>query len=236
MPFNRRAFLRNVGLDSMAGIQSFVTRKIHAAVLGAPHFYLLGTGGQLWSEVALKDRTVMQSFGFDNANGCIFTLQLTYGGGNGDLTLTKLSLSGNRLGYMLLTGFGHGVSFGAEPVGTSTYLWTEADSAGIEANARGLRIGRFEFVDGTTLDTASSAITKYTLVPGSTVNTCNIDPVYNRLILRYDESGTMKFNVYDRVEQWVRRKGTACTVATFILLPVRPTSIVLARTVAIPTI
>jgi hypothetical protein len=152
----------------------------------------------------------MQSFGFDNANGYIFTLQLTYGGGDGDLTLTKLSLSGANLGYMLLTGFGHGVSMGVEPVGTSTYLWTEVDSVGSGANARGVRIGRFEFVDGATLDTNSASITKYTLVAGSTVNTCNIDPVYSRLILRYDDSGTMKFNIYDLDD--VKTNGASATV------------------------
>ena len=210
MSLNRRAFLRNIGLVGITGIQPFVTRKIFAAVAGTPHFYLPGTGGELWSEVALQDRTVMQSFGFDNTNGFIFTLQLTYRGGDGDLTLTKLDLSGNKLGYMLLTGFGHGVSFGVEPVGTSTYLWTEVDSTGKGANARGVRIGRFEFVDGATLDTASAEITKYTLVPGSTVNTCNIDPVYNRLILRYDDSGTMKFNIYDLDD--VLANGASATV------------------------
>lgn len=210
MSFNRRTFLRNMGVVSIAGIQPLLARKVHASVLSTPHFYLPGSGGELWTEVALEDRTVMQSFGFDNANGYVFTLQVTYGGGDGGLTLTKLSLSGVKLGYMLLTGFGHGVSMGVEPVGDSTYLWTEVDSVGSGSAARGVRIGRFEFVNGATLDTTSSSITKYTLVPGSTVNTCNIDPVYNRLILRYDDSGTMKFNIYDLND--VKTNGASATV------------------------
>jgi hypothetical protein len=137
MSFNRRAFLRNVGLVSMAGIQSVVTRKDTCCSSWDSAFL------SFWNRwpVFVERGCVARSNGhaivrFDNANGCIFTLQLTYGGGDGDLTLTKLSLPGNRLGYMLHTGFGHGVSFGAELVGTSTYLWTEVDSAGTGADAR----------------------------------------------------------------------------------------------------
>jgi hypothetical protein len=47
---------------------------------------------------------------------------------NGDLCVTQLDFAGGQVGHMFLTGFGHGVSIGVEPVGSTSYLWTEVDS------------------------------------------------------------------------------------------------------------
>ncbi len=79
----------------------------------------------------------------------------------GDLCITQLDFAGNYVGYMHLTGFGHGVAFGAQGVGSSTYLWTEVDA---NANGYGARLARFKFTSGTALSNTSSALTKYTPV------------------------------------------------------------------------
>lgn len=93
---------------------------------------------------------------------------------------------------MYLTGFGHGVSFGAQAVGTSTYLWTE-----VEANGYGRRLARFKFTNGTTLPNTSSGLTKFTPVAAATEHTCSIDPVNDRLIVRYHENSAKHIAVYD---------------------------------------
>jgi hypothetical protein len=147
---------------------------------------------ELIREKALHRASVIQSFAIDNVNRHIYAAQLTDAAA-GDLCVTKLDMAGNELGYMYLTGFGHGVQIGVEPAGTSAYLWTETDSV----SERGTKLARFKFVSGTTLDNGSSGLEKHAPVPGSTVNTCTIDPTTNRLILRYSLNGQMMFRVYN---------------------------------------
>ncbi|MFD3540407.1 teichoic acid biosynthesis protein C [Streptomyces sp. NPDC058662] len=144
----------------------------------------------------LRDDTVQQSFAFDTVNRTLFVAQRRNGTAEtaGDLCITQLDLSGNQLGHMYLTGFGHGVSFGAQAVGTSTYLWTEVEANG---NGYGRRLARFKFTNGTTLSNTAAALTKLTPVAAATEHTCSIDPVNNRLIVRYHLSGAKHFAVYD---------------------------------------
>ncbi|WP_410788792.1 hypothetical protein [Kribbella sp. C-35] len=51
----------------------------------------------------------MQSIAFDSANQRLFTGQLRAGSpsNSGDLTLTQLTLAGDVVGHMYLSGFGH---------------------------------------------------------------------------------------------------------------------------------
>lgn len=164
---------------------------------------------ELIREKALQNVTVLQSFAIDNVNKRIYTVQVIQGGlqlpgetapvsgdvraSRGDLCVTQLDLAGNRLGYMYLKGFGHGVQIGVEPSGTAAYLWTETDSV----NARGTAIARFKFSNGQVLTNTSSALEKHVPVPGSTNNTCTIDPTTNRLIVRYFVSGHPMYRVYE---------------------------------------
>ncbi|MYX44211.1 teichoic acid biosynthesis protein C [Streptomyces sp. SID89] len=166
-------------------------------------------------EKATKDATIIQSFGYDNANRHIYLVQVTQGGLklagesapvssanrnlHGDLTVTKWDMSGNVLGYMYLRGFGHGMSIGVEPVGGSAYLWTEVDAVALsDGTSRGRRLARFPFVNGRVLDSTSADLTTYTPVPGSTVNTASVDPVYGRLVVRFqDTDGIKKYQVHD---------------------------------------
>lgn len=155
----------------------------------------------------------MQSLAFDNTNNRTYTLQLIAGGNqfsgetgavsgatralNGDLCLTELDEAGNVTGHMYLKGFGHGVQFGAEPVGTSTYLWTEVDSVNDGTNGWGSHLGRFKFVDGTVLTNTSTAITKFALLPNIDRTTCNVDMVNGYLTMRYRVNGSFHYGVYD---------------------------------------
>ncbi|HEY9330730.1 MAG TPA: teichoic acid biosynthesis protein C [Streptomyces sp.] len=182
----------------------------------------LNSASENWiREKPTRDTTIIQSIGYDNANGHIYLAQVTQGGlklagesaavssadrtRRGDLTLTKWDMSGNTLGYMYLRNFGHGMSIGVEPVGSTAYLWTEVDGQEVEdptdstkISSRGIRLARFPFVNGQVLDSSSSTLAKYTPVPGSTRNSASIDPVYGRIAIRYlDTDGVTKFQVHD---------------------------------------
>ncbi|GAA2751160.1 hypothetical protein GCM10010440_62350 [Kitasatospora cinereorecta] len=176
----------------------------------------LNDGSDSWiREKALQNSTVLQSFGYDSANGRIYLAQVMQGGirladepaavsgaersRHGDLAITQWDLAGNRLGSMYLRGFGHGVSIGVEPVGPTAYLWTEVDAVEqADHTSRGTRLARFPFADGTVLDSTSPALVKHTPVPGSTVNTASVDPVYGRLVHRYSlGTGVMHYRVHD---------------------------------------
>ena len=137
----------------------------------------------------------MQSFAFDNVNRRLFVAQLMNGSSsnaNGDLCITELDFAGNQRGHMFLTGFGHGVSIGVEPVGSSSYLWTEVDSV----NARGTRLARFRYTNGTTLDHTSATLQKHLPIAGIDTVTCATDPINERLVMRYRNGGDFRYAVY----------------------------------------
>lgn len=179
---------------SVLGAGTLLGGRAAAAVPSSPYFDLTQPSYDLFRSKALQDETVMQSFTFDNVNRRLFVAQLKNGStsdANGDLCITQLDFDGNQLGYIYLTGFGHGMSIGVQPVGTASYLWTEVDSV----NERGTRIARFKFVNGATVDRTSASLSKFTPVSGDTM-TCAVDPVNNRLAVRYN-SGGMRIAVYD---------------------------------------
>ncbi|MFD7717734.1 teichoic acid biosynthesis protein C [Streptomyces sp. NPDC059814] len=231
---SRRSLLAWSGATALtAATVSLGTETASAATYPAPGSALLVPSPRLdlnsasskWiREKATRDATIIQSFGYDNANGHIYLAQVTQGGlqlagesapvssvdrnRRGDLTITKWDTSGNTLGHMYLRGFGHGMSIGVEPVGSKAYLWTEADGAEVadpvhpddpdKTTSRGTRLARFPFTDGQVLDTTSSTLAKYKPVPGSNTYTASVDPVYGRLAIRYrDTDGVMKFQVHD---------------------------------------
>lgn len=83
----------------------------------------------LFRRKTLHDDAVQQGFAFDNVNCRLFVAQRRNGAAasSGNLCITQLDFSGKQVGYMHLTGFGHGVSFGAQAEGLATYLWVEVD-------------------------------------------------------------------------------------------------------------
>jgi hypothetical protein len=202
-PLSRRRFLQLCGGVTAAAMLPawvFGSGRAWASIPSSRRFELSGSGGQLFREIALYNVSVMQSFGFDNINGAIYTVQVTYGspGTSGDLTVTKLSLTGSILGHMFLKGFGHGVSIGVEPSGSSVYLWTETDGVSDGTNSWGSKICRFLFSNGATLYNTDGSLTKYT-VPGTNNSyTCNIDNYHGNLIVRYrDSNNNPRFDVFN---------------------------------------
>jgi hypothetical protein len=190
----RRLLTAGGGLAAAALIGGF-GEPAAAAVPASPRFDLSQPSHDLFREAALFQQTVIQSFTFDNINRRLFVAQLANGSAaadNGDLCITRLDFAGNQLGHMFLTGFGHGVSIGVEPVGSTSYLWTEVDSA----NTRGTRLARFPFASGTTLDHTSTALEKHQPITGIDTVTCATDPVNERLVMRYRTGGAFRYAVY----------------------------------------
>ncbi|OAX79710.1 hypothetical protein ACJ72_05971 [Emergomyces africanus] len=159
-----------------------------AAVPGTKRFDLTKPSYDLFRGKNLHENRVQQSFAFDNVNRRLFVAQLRDGTGDtaGHLCITQLDFSGKYLGYMHLNGFGHGVSFGAQGVGSDTYLWTEVEANG---NGYGKKLAHFKWKNGGTLSKSSSALKKFTPIKGATEHTAFIDQISNRLIVRYHKGG-----------------------------------------------
>ncbi|MFD3546526.1 hypothetical protein ACFWUW_13085 [Streptomyces sp. NPDC058655] len=225
---SRRDLLSLTGAAALAAVGLGPAAGTARAAGGLPASKLIrvegNTGPAYFREETLHEGTVLQSLGFDNINRRLYTAQVIQGGRklagepaalsggardlHGDLSITEWTLgadaadgssTGRITGSMYLRGFGHGVSIGVEPSGSSTYLWTEVDAVRDEANetSRGMRLCRFKFAGSATpLDPTSPSLEKFTPVPGSVNNTASVDPVTHRLVVRYFLGG-MRYRVYD---------------------------------------
>lgn len=196
MVLTRRGFLRAgggvLGAAAFGAASGLDMRRAFASVPKSQRFDLTQPSYDLFRNMPLHEGTVMQSFTFDNANRRLFVAQLV-GGTTADLCVNQLSFSGDQLGHMHLQGFGHGVSIGVEPVGSDSYLWTEVDASG----EWGTKLARFKYTAGTTLTNTSSALQKHQPISGVDHTTCAVDPLNNRLVMRYDDGGRFRFAVYD---------------------------------------
>ncbi|NUO58928.1 MAG: Tat pathway signal sequence domain protein [Hamadaea sp.] len=215
MPLNRRTLFQAAGLGALAAALPVTATSAGAAdVAAAPRFDLAAPGQPLFRTKPLHNKTVLQSIAFDNVNRHVYTVQLMAGGQQlageaapvsgakrdlaGDLCLTRLDLDGNELGHMFLTGFGHGVQIGAEPVGSSAFLWTETDAIADDGlHGWGSRLARFRFDDGAIVTPDSPGVRRVTPIPGADRTTCGIDPVLNRLVMRHRIAGTFRYALYD---------------------------------------
>ena len=113
----------------------------------------------VFTNLALTDPSVMQSFAYDPAHRVWVFAQLTWGkpAPSGDLTLTRVSASGARLGWMRLAGFGHGLSIGVDGSGgiwTETHATAEPARGWALAGSYGSQIARFAWRNGATLTPA----------------------------------------------------------------------------------
>ena len=181
---------------SLAAFVAIAASLVSAAVPNSPRFDLSKPSYDLFRNKPLHDDTVQQGFAFDNTNRRLFVSQRRNGAtaASGDLCITQLDFAGKYLGHMHLTGFGHGVSFGAQADGSATYLWTEVDA---NKNGYGQRLARFKFVNGATVSKSSSSLKKYKPVAAATEHTCAVDTVNNRLVVRYHKTDGKHIAVYD---------------------------------------
>ncbi|KXG47090.1 uncharacterized protein PGRI_038360 [Penicillium griseofulvum] len=169
----------------------FNAQPVQAKIPTSQRFDLSKPSYDLFRSKSLHDVTIQQGFAFDNTNRRLFVSQRRDGSSDtaGDLCITQLDFDGKYVGHMHLKNFGHGVSFGAQAVGSSSYLWTEVEA---NSNGYGKKLARFKFVSGTTLSSSSSSLKKFAPVAGATEHTCSIDPVNNRLIVRANLSDASK--------------------------------------------
>jgi hypothetical protein len=193
---SRRGLLAGVGAVVVGGAVGVPAFADTFTLPPTQRFVLDGPGGELFRGKPLTDVTVMQSIAFDNVNQRLFTGQLTAGSpsSSGDLTLTQLTLAGDVVGHMYLSGFGHAVSIGAEAVGRTTYLWTETDVD--TANARGRRIARFRWENGATLTKDSPGLRSWKPVADGAVFTPSVDQPHGRIGIRHTQADGFHINVY----------------------------------------
>lgn len=219
----RRRFALAGGAAAAGALGAFAVRPTEAEAAEAAHaeavaaeaaaaggrFDLSVPSAQLIREKAPHNNTVLQSFAFDDVNGHLYTIQLMQGGlrlsgesapvsapdraKRGDMCVTRLSLTGAKLGHMYVRGFGHGVSIGCEPTGTTAQLWTESDAN--PDSGYGRAISRFAFKDGAVLDSGSSALATHRPVPGSTSNQPAVDMLNKRLLLRYRQGDQVRYRL-----------------------------------------
>ncbi|WP_354642676.1 teichoic acid biosynthesis protein C [Kitasatospora camelliae] len=175
-----------------------------------PRFDLATASDRLIREKPLWYGTLPQSFAFDRVHGHIYVTQAvesdallpgdrepasTEEGVSGDLCVNKLDLEGNRLEFMRLKGFGHGVGLGVEVVGGSVYVWTETDVN--PESGYGRALARTRFTHRAVLTMADEQVAVHNPVPGSTSNQPSIDPHTGRLALRHRRQGQHYYRLFD---------------------------------------
>jgi hypothetical protein len=171
-------------------------QPVLATIPSSKRFDLTKPSYDLFRGKPLYDATVQQGFAFDNTNRRLFVAQRQDGASetSGDLCITQLDFGGKYLGHMYLKDFGHGVAFGAQGVGSASYLWTEVEAS---SNGYGKKLARFKFTSGTTLSSSSTSLKKFMPISDATEHTCSIDPVNNRLIVRHQLSDGKHIAVFD---------------------------------------
>jgi hypothetical protein len=206
---SRRSLLRAGGgfaaSATVLGCGTALAGQAAAEVPASPYFDVTQPSYDLFRDKLLHEsHHVMQGFTFDNVNRRLFVAQLQNGTSGDDLCINQLDFAGNRVASMHLNGAGHGVSIGVEAVGSASYIWMECDADRTDDTGRGTALARFEFVDG-----ASPAPRKF--LTGSKTITCATDPVYGRIVVRRNESGTMRYRLHDLADAAAGDFGTPLT-------------------------
>ncbi|WP_406835394.1 teichoic acid biosynthesis protein C [Streptomyces sp. AHU1] len=182
------ATLAALGLG--AGAQS-----ASAAVTATKRFDLTEPSYDLFRSKDTHGARVQQSFSFDWENKFLFVATKRTGSTetDGDLCINKMDFDGNYISYMHLDGFGHGVAFAAVPSGSGTDLWIEC--ARNPDTGYGTALTPVRYTAGTTLS-SPAASAAYRPISGALEYTCSVDPVYQRMIVRYHTSAGKRIAVY----------------------------------------
>ncbi|MFH9726434.1 hypothetical protein ACH4M4_26235 [Streptomyces sp. NPDC017254] len=183
---------------------------------------LSGVTGRLIQTVDLVKNPAPQAIATDTANGHVFVLQVESSATapQGNLYLNRINRkSGTVTGSMQLKGFGHGLSLGAEAVGTDTYLWTEVGPlhTTTDGTTFGKAVTRFRFADGEVLDGDLIPAARKFTPPGSTAGTGpSLDPVNKQLCVMYHKDGKRHFTRYDAA---AAAAGSWVPVGTTFVMP-----------------
>ena len=189
MPIMNRMLIAVAALA--AGCTSAATAPAAAAATTAP-------AQAVFTNMALHDPSVMQSFAYDPVHKTWIFAQLTWGSpaSSGDLTLTKVSASGTQLGWMHLAGFGHGLSIGIDGSGG---IWTEAHATAEPAlgwalaGSYGNQVARFAWHSGATLTPASPGVERFGVNAGAPEQTPSIDVADGLIAVQYWSAGLHAF-------------------------------------------
>ncbi|MEU5522799.1 teichoic acid biosynthesis protein C [Streptomyces sp. NPDC093250] len=193
--FSRRALIRTGAGASLAALGLGVGAQSASAAVGATkRFDLTQPSYDLFRSKNTHGPRVQQSFAFDWVNKFLFVATKRSGSAEsaGDLCINKMDFDGNYLSYMHLNGFGHGVAFAALPSGSGTELWIECAANG---NGYGTALAPIRYAANTTLG-SPAASAAYRPISGATEYTCSVDPVHERMIVRYHTSAGKRIAVY----------------------------------------
>lgn len=184
------------GLGATLGLSA--SAQAESAVPTSGRFDLTAPSNRLFWKKPLHNGTVLQCFAFDNAKGHLYTLQVTSGSepAQGNLTMTKLDLTGKKLARMYLEGFGHGIAFGVQPMSSGEpMMWTEAV---IGQGDRATKVCRFRFRDSATPITADD-VELFTPIEGMRSASCSLDLDHNTIAVRYFKDGldAMHVSLFD---------------------------------------
>ncbi|AWZ03855.1 MULTISPECIES: signaling protein [unclassified Streptomyces] len=184
------------------------------------------TAAEMLAPSPLFNTTGPQSFAFDDSKGLVYTLQGIQGGLQlngekepvssadrktaGDMCLTRMSSSGQPRGHMYLRGFGHGISFGIEPVGKSTLIWVESKPD--PESGYGRSVARVLFRDGALLDGSNPTVAHYDPVPGASDVSPALDLAGGRVLVSHQKGEEHRFSVYGMTDFLAGRFEAAHTL------------------------
>ncbi|MFE6910819.1 phage baseplate protein [Streptomyces erythrochromogenes] len=194
-PLSRRGLIRAGAGASLAalGLGIGAQSASAATVPATKRFDLAQPSYDLFRSKDTHGARVQQSFAFDWVNKFLFVATKRRGSteADGDLCINKMDFDGNYLSYMHLDGFGHGVAFAALPDGSGTELWIECAADG----GFGTALAPVRYTANTTL-ASPAASAAYRPISGAAEYTCSVDPVYQRMIVRYHTSAGKRIAVY----------------------------------------
>ncbi|MEU1089598.1 signaling protein [Streptomyces sp. NPDC005576] len=113
----------------------------------------------------------------------------------GDLCVSRLSKSGALTGSMHLRGFGHGISFGTEPVRGEVFLWVESDAD--PETGYGRAVARVRFRDGAVVDSSSDEVRHHRPYPDGHHVHPTLDLAGRRVLVSHWTGRTHRYSVHD---------------------------------------
>ncbi|MFI1015574.1 hypothetical protein [Streptomyces sp. NPDC020965] len=156
---------------------------------------LTGPWGRILSGTPLNHEThtrAGQSMAVDPVTHELFVAQVRDDPTAGNLCVYRMDRrTGRPIDTMHLAGFGHANQIGAQHIGGTTHLWTDA---GPMSGQYGTRVARVPYRAGQTLTMSSPGVsTPFRPTPDAEQPSPNVDPIYNRLTLRYLSSAKKVF-------------------------------------------
>lgn len=167
---------------------SLAQGTVNQQVFYEPHNQLMYFSQVMAGGVTLPDETGPPASGVRAARG--------------DLTISRVNMSGDVTGAMYCRRFDHGSGIGAEydPVDGKTYVWLSFDAVQqpIGENGHGRRLCRIPFVDQAVIDPEDvPAGQAFEAFPDVTATTPGLDLVNNRITVAHTQGSGTTYSVFD---------------------------------------